>query len=81
VPQFKVLLDNVKLAEDQELRLNLTIQRAVLDVLADVDTRGDSVSAFVRKFGPETKGLIATILDLQQPDFGRLRELDAGFDR
>jgi len=78
MPQFKVVLDSMKLDARQEARINGAIQKAVLAELATVDTRGDLAS--VIKYGPELKGLIAYPVDMKLPGLERIAEIHEQFE-
>ena len=80
MPQFKVVLDGIKLSDKQASALSNSIQRAVLAALADVDTRGDEASLILEKLGPETRGIIAVFLNADQPDFDRFKKVNEQFD-
>jgi hypothetical protein len=80
--QFKVVLDEIKLSDRETARINVAIQRAVLDELANIDQEGDKASVLLRKFGPETRGIIALPIELAQlgkGGFERLGELNEQF--
>ena len=80
--QFKVVLDEIKLDDRETARINVAIQRAVLDELATIDQRGDQASVLLRKVGPETWGIIAIPIELAQlgkGDFERIGELNKQF--
>jgi hypothetical protein len=73
--QFKVVLDEIKLSDRDTARINIAIQRAVLDELATVDQKGDQASVLLRKFGPGTNGIIAIPIELAKLDQGGLERL------
>jgi hypothetical protein len=80
VPQFKVVLDGIKLNDKQASALSNSIQRAVLAALADIDTKGDEASLILEKLGPETRGIIAVFLNAQRPDLDRFKQVNEQFD-
>ena len=80
MPQFKVVLDGIKLNERQASALSNSIQRSVLAALADIDTKGDEGSLILEKLGPETRGIIAVFLDTRRPDFDRFKKVNEQFD-
>lgn len=68
---FKVVLDGIELSDDHRQRISKSIQRAVLNELADIDTSAYSaVDADQNSFAwlpiltGQTRGLVAT----QPPD-------------
>jgi hypothetical protein len=79
MPQFKVVLDAMKLDARQEARINGAIQKAVLAELATIDTGGDKAS--ILKYGPELKGLIAVPVDMHLPGLERVVEINEQFER
>jgi hypothetical protein len=85
MPQFKVVLDGIKLSDRDTARINSAIQRTVLSELANVDQRGDKASLVLEKLGPEIFGLIALPLELaqlsQQPGLEHIGKLNEQFDQ
>lgn len=85
MPQFKVVLDGIKLSDRDTARINNAIQRTVLSELANLDQGGDSASLVLEKIGPEIFGLIALPIELaqlrQQPGLERVAELNEQFEQ
>jgi hypothetical protein len=85
MPQFKVVLDGIKLSDRDTARINNAIQRTVLSELANIDQGGDRASVVLEKLGPEIFGLIALPLELaqvrQQPGLERVVELNEQFEQ
>jgi hypothetical protein len=79
MPQFRVVLDEIELSDEDHARINSSIQGAVLAELAKMDTGGDH--ATVLDYGPGIAGLIGYPICEPDPCFSRLTELREQFAR
>ena len=74
--RFKVVLDDIELSDDQQLRIHQAISQAVLNELATIDTGGDRAAVIFPRLGPEIAGLIASLAQIDQVQkFSRIAEI------
>ena len=66
--QFRIVLDDVELSEEQHQSLNVALQRTTLAFLADIDRRGDEIAYYSpRIFRPPLAGIwIRELGDISQ---------------
>lgn len=75
--QFRIVLDDVELSEEQQQSLDVALQKATLAFLADIDGGGDEVAYYTpRIFRPPLAGIwIRKLADISQ-----IKEINESID-